>query len=111
MGRYYNTNNFSGKFGFAVQSSDDPEIFGMEAQEPTSIDYYLEATDESKAQVRKVLDEQYDILKVPQEERIYAVDPKNADEAWDKISDAIDKRMWRPYDEKKRQERDRLCLI
>ena len=32
MGRYYQTNNTEGKFGFAVQSSDDPAIFGMEEE-------------------------------------------------------------------------------
>ena len=98
MGRYYNTNNFEGKFGFAVQDSTDPEIFGMAEQPPASIDYYLEDSEEAEEHIRRVLDEQYDILKVPKKERVYSINPENQDEEWKKVEVAIDKQMWRPYD-------------
>lgn len=74
MGRYYSSNNFDGKFGFGVQSSDDPSIFGMEEQEPSEITYYLEGTDEAKAHCKKVIDEQYDFLGVAQEDRVYEIE-------------------------------------
>jgi hypothetical protein len=44
MGRFY-TGDIEGKFWFAVQSSDDGEFFGAEAQEPQEIDYYVEDLD------------------------------------------------------------------
>lgn len=77
MGRYYRSNRFDGKFGFAVQSSDDPAIFGMVEQEPSEIEYYLDGSEENIEQVAKKLDEQYDILEIPQNERIYLL---NCDE-------------------------------
>lgn len=95
MGRYYNTNNFDGKFGFAIQSSTDPEIFGMEEREPSEILYYLEGTDEAKEYCKKVIDEQYDILEIPQEDRIYEIE-KNGD-IWD-LSEKYYDKHWREYD-------------
>lgn len=75
MGRFYNTNHFTGKFGFAVQPSDDPgEVFGMEEQDRTEIDYFLDGSEENIRMVKKKLDEQYDILGVPQEKRVYHVE-------------------------------------
>ncbi len=41
MGRYYD-GDISGKFWFAIQSSDAPERFGASALEPSSIDYFFE---------------------------------------------------------------------
>ena len=41
MGRYYN-GDIEGKFWFGVQSSDDPEFFGMEEQPKYFIDYYID---------------------------------------------------------------------
>lgn len=101
MGRYYNTNNFSGKFGFAVQDSNDAEIFGMEEQEPTSIDYYLEGTDEAKEKVRKVLDEQYEMFGIPTDKRIYRIDPSKNYEEFKELDLLLDKVAYRPYDEEK----------
>lgn len=70
MGRYYYTDNGrEGKFMFAVQSSNDPEYLGMHEQERTSIDYY--ADEDDVPDIRKKLDEQYDKLGVPTENRIY----------------------------------------
>lgn len=69
MGRYWNCDSGrSGKFGFATQSSGDPgEFFLMDEQEPTHITYYTE----DKETVKAKLDEAYDFLGVPKEERIY----------------------------------------
>jgi len=47
MGRYY-SGDIEGKFWFGVQSSQDGEFFGAEAQEPSHINYYTE--DLKKAQ-------------------------------------------------------------
>ena len=70
MGRHYNTETGrTGKFMFAVQSSDDPSYMGMQEQEPTSIDFY--ADKESEAEIRDNLDEQYDLLDIPQDKRMY----------------------------------------
>jgi len=74
MGRYYSSQHFSGKFGFAIQSSSDPEIFGMEEEDPCTVDYYLDGGKENEEQVKKVIDEQYDILGFPQEKRIYTIE-------------------------------------
>lgn len=70
MGRYYNTDSGrSGKFMFGVQSSGDPEVMGMREQAPTSVFYY--ADKEDVEEIRGSLDEQYDLLGVPTDERIY----------------------------------------
>ena len=72
MGRYWNTyaNGFEGKFGFGVQSSADPEIFGM--SEDTSKIYYV-ADNDALEQCEKTLTEQYELLKVPKEDRRWEV--------------------------------------
>lgn len=44
MGRYY-SGDIEGKFWFGVQSSDDPEFFGVQAVEPGHIEYYFEKSD------------------------------------------------------------------
>lgn len=69
MGRYYHTDSGrEGKFMFGVQSSDDPEYMGMR-EDPTFIQYYASKDDEPKIRAR--LDEQYDILDVPKDKRLY----------------------------------------
>lgn len=69
MGRYYHTDNGrEGKFMFGVQSSNDPEYMGM-SEDPTFIQYYASKDDEPK--IKAKLDEQYDILGVPIEKRMY----------------------------------------
>lgn len=80
MGRYYYTDNGrEGKFMFGVQPSADPEEMGMHEEEPTQIDYYADTDDVKR--IKQKLDEQYDILGVPKEERIYyCKDYKEMDE-------------------------------
>ena len=71
MGRYYNTaSGREGKFMFGVQPSDDPGTMGMREQDPTMITYYADEHDRDK--IIKNLDDQYDLLGVPKEERIYS---------------------------------------
>lgn len=79
MGRYYNTaSGREGKFMFGVQSSDDPEYMGM-YEEPTYIQYYASKDEEPK--IRAKLDEQYDLLGVPKDKRLYTYkDYKEYDE-------------------------------
>lgn len=73
MGRYWNTERFGGKFGFACQASDDPEYFGM--LEDPEITY--DATEETKDTCKMRLDENYDLLKIPKEERCYYVEDQD----------------------------------
>ena len=92
MGRYFHlgSGKFDGKFGFTVQDSTDPEIFGMEEQEPCYIDYYLEDSKEAEEHIIKVLNEQYDILGYPEEKRIYQVERQSEiDEKLDDIQDYV----------------------
>ena len=79
MGRFYRSNRFDGKFGVALQNSDDPAIFGMREQEPSEIEYYLDGNEENIEQVAKKLDEQYDILEIPENERVYLLDCNEKD--------------------------------
>lgn len=44
MGRYY-SGDIEGKFWFGVQSSDDPEFFGMKEQDRQYIDYFIDEED------------------------------------------------------------------
>lgn len=71
MGRYYTTNTGrEGKFGFACQSSGDPgDYFGMREQEPNYITYEVDHDDYDA--IKKKVDEAYDKLGVPQEQRVY----------------------------------------
>tara|TARA_R110000744_G_scaffold43055_3_gene96791 strand:+ start:1689 stop:2063 length:375 start_codon:yes stop_codon:yes gene_type:complete len=41
MGRYYD-GDISGKFAFAVQSSDDADFFGCVGEPPTELHYYFD---------------------------------------------------------------------
>lgn len=85
MGRYYDTDGGRrGKFMFGVQASDDPGYMGMHEQEPISIDYYADADDVEH--VKSKLDEQYDILGIPENKRIYyCKDNKQMSEYEDKV--------------------------
>ena len=70
MGRYYETNTGRrGKFMFGVQDSTDPEYMGMNEQERGYIEYLADRDDEQK--IRDKLDEQYDILGIPKDKRLY----------------------------------------
>lgn len=70
MGRYYDTDGGrQGKFMFGVQPSDDPGYMGMHEQEPTTVEYYADEDDVEK--ITKKLDEQYDIIGIPKNERLY----------------------------------------
>lgn len=71
MGRYYYTSTGrEGKFGFACQSSTDPqEYFGMVE---THITYTADVED-SEA-IKNKIDKIYDEAGVPQEEREYQLD-------------------------------------
>lgn len=44
MGRYY-YGDIEGKFWFGIQSSDAPQRFGADPQEPSTINYYLNSDD------------------------------------------------------------------
>lgn len=104
MGRYYSTNRFSGKFGFAIQSSDDPELFGMQEQPPAEINYYLEAGDnnENTEEVAKVMDAQYDILEIPKEERVYLLQAgEKAEQPLIDLEKKYYEKHYRPYDKEK----------
>lgn len=101
MGRYYRSNRFEGKFGFAVQSSDDPAIFGMEEQEPSEIEYYLDGSEENIERVAKKLDEQYDILEIPENERVYLLkcDEKDALQPLHELSEKYYTKHFREWNE------------
>lgn len=95
MGRYYHTDSGrEGKFMFGVQSSNDPEYMGM-SEDPTFIQYYASKDDEPK--IKAKLDEQYNILGVPIEKRMYYAKDLEAydryeneeleDKVWVKVKD------------------------
>ena len=87
MGRYYSGANFDGKFWFGVQPSDDPgTVFKMDETPPSQIEYYLDGSGENIAMVEEILDEQFDILKVPKEERLYEMTSDEVDKYVEKIS-------------------------
>lgn len=97
MGRYYTTNTGrSGKFGFAVQSSDDPEIFGME-ENTGVIHYYMDDSEENLEQVEEVMNKQYDILNIPKEERIYSGKENDLYQLIEKYKD----QNWMVYNEER----------
>lgn len=84
MGRYYNTQTGKeGKFWFAVQPSDDPKtIYHMDEVEPDEEwdeesgygESYTDYESDDAESIKKHLDEQYDILGVPKDERKYKLD-------------------------------------
>lgn len=81
MGRYYSVQTGKeGKFWFAVQPSDDPRtVYHMGEVEPDDewdeesgySDTYTDYESADAEKIKKHLDEQYDILGVPKEERKY----------------------------------------
>ena len=81
MGRYYSVQTGKeGKFWFAVQPSDDPKtVYHMGEIEPDDewdeesgySDSYTDYESSDAKKIKKHLDEQYDILGVPKEERKY----------------------------------------
>lgn len=81
MGRYYSVQTGKqGKFWFAVQPSDDPKtVYHMSKIEPDDewdeesehSDTYTDYESSDAKKIKKHLDEQYDILGVPKEERKY----------------------------------------
>ena len=81
MGRYYSVQTGKeGKFWFAVQPSDDPRtVYHMGEIEPDDewdeesgySDSYTDYESADAEKIKKHLDEQYDILGVPKEERKY----------------------------------------
>lgn len=76
MGRYYSTDSGrEGKFMFAVQPSDDPEVMGMHEQDRSSIDYYADKYDAKY--ITEKLNEQYDLLGVEDKDRIYLMPRKD----------------------------------
>lgn len=57
MGRYYSgNNNIEGKFWFGVQSSDDPEYFGMEEQSPQFVNYYTDDLEQAEKSLKEIID-------------------------------------------------------
>lgn len=74
---------------FGVQPSDDPQYMGM-SEDPSYIEYY--ASEDDEPQIRKRLDEQYDILNVPKDKRMYYA--KDLEE-YDKYErEELDHRVW-----------------
>ena len=97
MGRYY-SNQFGeeGKFWFAVQPSDDPEtVFGAtdvtdKSDEEGFDEGYADYDISDGEFVKKKLDEQYDIIGVPKDERRYNVSiDKRGSYVWDDLFDYI----------------------
>lgn len=72
----------------------------MEELEPSEINYYLDDSDDNIEYVTRALDEQYDIIGLEKEKRIYEIDSDD-DEKLHNLSDEIMKLVYRPYDEKK----------
>lgn len=84
MGRYYVTDGGrEGKFMLAVQSSDDPELLGMQ---PTSITYY--ADEDNAKNIKSMLDQEYDSLDIPKGKRVYYRD-KDDYKDWCKYEDEV----------------------
>ena len=78
MGRYYDTTSGrGGKFGFAVQDSDDPEYMGML---PENCRYYF-ATEEEADNIKEIVDGQYDKLNVPDNKRIYYMEQETTQDS------------------------------
>ena len=109
MGRYWNTAYHSGKFGFGCQSSADPEIFGMSVSSDNydidgTVDYYLEADEDSMTQCYLALEEQFNILGVPIDERRYVF--PDDETRWAYIK-SLNDYVFREATEKERK--DRVC--
>lgn len=116
MGRYYDTNNFHGKFWFAVQPSFDPwDVFGMrehpcfddDGQEIEGYtDFYLEKNDFTYNFVKSKLDFLFNKVGVVKEDRKYYFD---SNEQFDKYYD----KYLQKYAEKEKVDvlsLSRICL-
>ena len=97
MGRYYTSNNSGeqGKFWFGVQSSSDVEdVYGMTMVEPPMDEdwdgygeWWADYDTDDTQYVIDQLNKQYDILGVPQEERIYEYEEdKLGDYIWNTLA-------------------------
>ena len=97
MGRYYhNQDGNEGKFWFAVQPSDDPAtVFGgMDVTDKSDEDGFDEGyTDydiDDAEYVKKKLNEQYDILGVPEDKRRFDMPiDKRGKYIWEELFDYI----------------------
>lgn len=91
MGRYYSVQTGKeGKFWFAVQPSDDPRtIYHMddvsEYDEEEDYESYSDYESSDAEKIKKHLDEQYDILGVPKEERKYECE-KEGEYVWEDLA-------------------------
>ena len=82
MGRYINSANgdFDGKFWFGVQPSEDCEdIYGftrtpIEDEEGEDSESWADVWQDDAERVRKALDEQFELAKIPKKERQYDFD-------------------------------------
>lgn len=65
MGRYYN-GDISGKFWFALQSSDAADRFGASGEQPDILKYYFDENnlEDVKAEIKNIEDTLGDQLKV-----------------------------------------------
>lgn len=90
MGRYYYTDGGrEGKFMFGVQPSDDPEYMGM-GEDPSYIEYY--ASEDDAPKIKQRLDEQYDILGIPKDKRMYYA--KDAEEYNKYENKELEDKVW-----------------
>lgn len=94
MGRFYNNQHGEeGKFWVAVQPSDDPRtVYGMDEVEPDEPDEswgeaYMEYWADDYDFIKMKLDQQYDKLKVPKENRKY--DFENTEDIGDYVWEYI----------------------
>lgn len=80
MGRYYNTSTGrEGKFMFATQESTDPDYMGMHENQ-NYLDYYADEDDVET--IKAKLDEQYDLLGLPKEKRLYRLPKAELANEW-----------------------------
>lgn len=96
MGRYISSANgdFDGKFWFGVQPSEDCEdIYGFSITEPDDNDdyepTYADAWQDDGERVRKALDEQFELAKIPKDKRRYDFDSTTeiGSYVWDELGD------------------------
>lgn len=105
MGRYYNTaSGRGGKFGFGKQPSTDPsDFFGMHECEPAEITYTADKDDEEE--IKKKVDELYEEIGVPEEERIYY---QKGPENQDTLGDLLEKYVYRKVNRKEVERYDKI---
>lgn len=105
MGRYYNTDTGrGGKFGFGKQPSTDPgDFFKMKELEPSEITYTADKDDEED--IKAKVDELYEKLGIPKEERIYY--QKGAEDE-EKLGDLLEKYCYRKVNRGEVERYDRI---